>query len=247
MVTSFKSAHDVGTFKGLQLKHNLSMFENAQLTNGFSVKPDDIKSKLPWHVIGTVAFVIDSDSLKNRLDIGIDTWRWEVYKTQTSSTADISEEASYSVCDRFEEHRIVKRYYKRTDNHEFKGQILAIFPPGYQCKLRKNAYEFCRGIILISYISPSQTFFIKPCSKVGTYKSVLDKVKRNMQTGNGSTRASFEVEMEFGGLENILNQSLVPRRSQAFEENRKLKKKQPEDSLKQLLIKQREEGRTGHL
>ena len=242
MVTSFKSAHDVGTFKGLQLKHNLSTFENVQLINGSSVKPYDIKSKLPWHVIGTVAFVIDSDSLKNRLDIGIDAWRWEV-----SSTADISEEVSYSVCDRFEEHRIVKRYYKCTDNHEFKGQILAIYPPGYQCKLRKNPCEFYRGNILISYISPSQTFFIKPCSKEGTYKSVLDKVKRNMQTGNGPTRTSFEIEMKFGALENVPNQSLVPRRSQAFEENRKLKKKQPEDSLKQLLIKQREEGRTGHL
>ena len=46
-------------------------------------------------------------------------------------------------------------------------------------------------------------------------------------------------------MENIPNQSLVPRSSQAFEENRKLKKKQREDSLKQLLIKQRE-GRTGH-
>ena len=71
------------------------MFETVQLINGSSVKPYAIKSKLPWHVIGTVAFVIDSDSLKNRLDIGIDAWWWEVYKTQTSSTADISEEARY--------------------------------------------------------------------------------------------------------------------------------------------------------
>ena len=66
-----------------------------------------------------------------------------------------------------------------------------------------------------------------------------------MQTGNGP-KVSFEVEKKFGGLENIPNQSLVPRRPQAFEENRKLKNKQPEDPLKQLLIKQREEGRTGH-
>ena len=90
-----KSAHDVGSFKGLQLKHNLSMFETVQLINGSSDKPYIIKSKLRWHVIGTVAFFINSNSLKNRLDIGIDAWRWEVYKTQTSFTADISEEASY--------------------------------------------------------------------------------------------------------------------------------------------------------
>ena len=37
-----------------------------------------------------------------------------------------------------------------------------------------------------------------------------------MQKGNGPTRALFEVEKKFGGLENIPNQSLVPRRSQAF-------------------------------
>ena len=94
-VRSVKSAHYVGSFKGLQLKHNLSMFETVQLINGSSVKPYIIKSKLRWHVIGTVAFVINSNSLKNRLDIGINARRWEVYKTQTSSTADISEEASY--------------------------------------------------------------------------------------------------------------------------------------------------------
>ena len=145
--------------------------------------------------------------LKNRLDIGIDAWRWEVYKIQTSSTADISEDASYSVCDRVEEHRIVKRYCKCTDNDEFRRQILAIYPPGYQCKLRKNSYEFCRGKILISYISPSETSIIKPRSKVRIYKSVLDQVKRNMQKGNRPTRASFEVEKKFGGLENIPNQS----------------------------------------
>ena len=64
--------------------------------------------------------------------------------------------------------------------------------------------------------------------------------------GTGPTRVSVEVEEKFGGLEDIPNQSLVPRQSKAFEENRKLKKKQPEDPLKQLLIKRREEGRTGH-
>ena len=46
-----------------------------------------------------------------------------------------------------------------------------------------------------------------------------------MQTENRPTKASVEVEKKFGDLENIPNQSLVPRRSQAFEENRKLKKK----------------------
>ena len=67
-----------------------------------------------------------------------------------------------------------------------------------------------------------------------------------MQTENRPTKASLEVEKKFGDLENIPNQSLVPRRSQAFEENGKLKKKQPEDPLKQPLIKQREGSRTGH-
>ena len=53
--------------------------------------------------------------------------------------------------------------------------------------------------------------------------------------GTGPTRASFEVEKKFGGLENTPNQSLVLRESNALE-----------DPFKQLLIKQREEGRTGH-
>ena len=216
-VTSVRSAHEVGSFKGLQLKHILSTFETVQLINGSLVKRYVIKSRLPWHIIGTVAFFVDSNSLKNRLDIGIDAWRWEVYKTQTSSTAYIREEAMYSVRDKLKEHQIVKRYYKCADNHEFKRQILAIYPLRYQCKSRKNPYEFCRINILISYISPSETSIVKPCSKVRTYESVFDQIKHNIQTGNGPTRASRD-------LENIQNQSLVPRRSQAFEENRNLKK-----------------------
>ena len=67
-----------------------------------------------------------------------------------------------------------------------------------------------------------------------------------MQTENRPTRLSFEVEKKFWDLENIPNQSLVPRRSQTFEENHKLKKKKPENPLKQLLIKQRKESWAGH-
>ena len=64
--------------------------------------------------------------------------------------------------------------------------------------------------------------------------------------GNRPKKASFDVEKKFGSLENLPKQSLVPRCSQAFGENRKLKKKQPEDPLKQPLIKQREESWAGH-
>ena len=129
MVKSVKSARDVGSFKGLQLKNILSTFGTVQLINGSSVKPYVIESKLPWHVIGTVA-LIDSDSLKNRLDICIDAWRWGEYKTQTSSTADISNKDRYSVCDRLEKHQIIKSYHKCTENHYFKRQILLIYPGG---------------------------------------------------------------------------------------------------------------------
>ena len=71
MVASAKSADNVGSFKALQLKHNLSTYETVQLINWSSVKPYVIKSKLLLDIIGTVAFVIDSESLKNRLDSGI--------------------------------------------------------------------------------------------------------------------------------------------------------------------------------
>ena len=69
---------------------------------------------------------IDSDSLKNRLDIGIDAWRWGVCKTQILSKADISKKPRHLVRDRLEDYRIVKHYY----NHEFKRQILLIYSPG---------------------------------------------------------------------------------------------------------------------
>ena len=75
---------------------------------------------------------------------------------------------------------------------------------------------------------------------------VLDRVKRNIQTGNGSARASFEIENKFSVLENIPNQSLTPQRLHAFKKNCKLKTRQPEDPSKQLLIDQRGKGWTGH-
>ena len=71
MVASAKSAHNVGSFKALQLKHNLSTYETVQLINWSSVKPYVIKSKLLLDITGTVAFAIDSESLKNRLDSDI--------------------------------------------------------------------------------------------------------------------------------------------------------------------------------
>ena len=71
MVTSVESAHDVGSFKGLRLKYNLLTYETVQLINQSSVEPYVIKSKLLSDFIGIVAFVIDSDSLKNCLDSGI--------------------------------------------------------------------------------------------------------------------------------------------------------------------------------
>ena len=52
-----------------------------------------------------------------------------------------------------------------------------------------------------------------------------------MQTGNGPTRGSFEFDKKIGDFENIPDQSLVPRCSQAFEEKRKLKNKQPEETI----------------
>ena len=105
--------------------------------------------------------------------------------------------------------------------------------------MRKNPYECCRGNILICYIRPSETSIIKPGRKVQTNKSVLDQVKRNIQTGNGPTTTSFEVEKKCRGLEKIPNQCLFLRRSKAFEENRELKKKQIEVPLKQLQAKRR--------
>ena len=70
------------------------MYETVQLINGSSVIPYVTKSKLPSDAIRTVAFVIDSGSLKNCLDVGIDAWGVGsmVYMTQTSSTCDIIDE-----------------------------------------------------------------------------------------------------------------------------------------------------------
>ena len=35
-----------------------------------NVLPYVIESKLPWHVLRNVSFIVDSDSLKNQQDIG---------------------------------------------------------------------------------------------------------------------------------------------------------------------------------
>ena len=49
------------------------------MLNGSLVIPYVYKSKLPWHVISTIVFVIGGDSLKSHLNISIDAWKCEVY------------------------------------------------------------------------------------------------------------------------------------------------------------------------
>ena len=45
------------------------------MLNGSLVIPYVYKSKLPWHVISTIVFVIGGDSLKSHLNISIDAWK----------------------------------------------------------------------------------------------------------------------------------------------------------------------------
>ena len=111
------------------------------------VLPYVIESKLPWHVVRNISFVVDSDSLKNRQDIGIDAWRCEAYKTLTVSSSDISEEATYHAADVISEYRIVKRYYKCNQETSFKRQIIAVYPPNKQCKSRQRPFQNCSGNI----------------------------------------------------------------------------------------------------
>ena len=75
METSAQSLHNI-IFHN---KHSISTYETVQLINGSSVIPYVTKSILPSDVIRRVAFVIDSDSYKNCLDVGVDAWAWEVW------------------------------------------------------------------------------------------------------------------------------------------------------------------------
>ena len=69
------------------------------MINGSLVIPYVYKSKLPWHIIVTIAFVIGSNS---HLNISIDAWKCEVYQPQKLFTVNISEESKHLVCDKLE-------------------------------------------------------------------------------------------------------------------------------------------------
>ena len=62
------------THFGLKLKPPLSLFQLASLIKSEKVLPYAIESKLPWHVLRNVSFIVDSDSLESRQVIGIDAW-----------------------------------------------------------------------------------------------------------------------------------------------------------------------------
>ena len=82
--------------------------------------------------------------------------------------------------------------------------------------------------------------------KIKTYARVKAAVENKIESGLKAKKAVFETDAELGGLENMENQSSVPRRSYGYEfarSQRKLLK--DEDPLKKLLIKQKEEVRTG--
>ena len=64
------SPHDIQTYFGLNLKPSLSLFQLVGLMKSENVLPYVIESKLPWHVLRNVSFIVDSDSLKNQQDIG---------------------------------------------------------------------------------------------------------------------------------------------------------------------------------
>ena len=116
------SPHDINTYFGLKLKPSLSLFQLVSL-----MKSEKVESKLPWHVVRNISFIVDSDSLKNRQDIGIDAWRWEAYKRLPISSSGISDEVTYHVPDVISEYRIVKRYYRC--NHSHKKQIVGKHGP----------------------------------------------------------------------------------------------------------------------
>ena len=54
-----------------------------------------VLNSLPWHITGTIAFIIDSDKVKNKNDIGADAWRWTCTSTKTYSTSDLYSEEKY--------------------------------------------------------------------------------------------------------------------------------------------------------
>lgn len=246
LTKEMKSPHDTKMFVGLVFPTAQSTYDYVQLMMGNEVKPYIIKNCLPWHVNGNITFFVDSDSLQCRSDIGVDAWRWEIYKTQTTSTDDLSDESLYVVKDNARSFRIVKRYYRSKSNDDLKRQIVAVYPPKVPCKAKSNPFENCEGVVIISY-SFGQERLIKPDKNVKVYQSVKANVREKLKSGHKPARATYESEKELGGLDGIGNASSLPRRRHAYEENRKKAKVDiPDDPLRDLLTKQRQEGRTGH-
>ena len=175
-VLTSNSPHEINTYLGLKLKTSLSLFQLASLMKSEKVLPYVTENKLSWHVVRNVSFIVDSDSLKNRQDIGTDAWRWEAYKILTISSSDISEEATYHVADVISEFRTVKIYYRCNQETSFKGQIIAVYSRYKQCKSRQSPFKNCSGNILITYCFSGEERNIKPCKNVRVYGSTKDKI-----------------------------------------------------------------------
>ena len=110
-----------------------------------------------------------------------------------------------------------------------------------------NSFNCCEDLVLLQYVFLGKEKVIPPTENSRTYPSVNGSIENNLKKGFCPKKAVFTVESEVGGLENARNASELPKRSQAYEINRKnVVAEKEEDPLKKLLLKQREQGSTGH-
>ena len=237
------SPHDK-SYTGIEIinANQLSPYDLVKFMNRKDIAKYVLRC-LPWHITGTISFIVDSNGLKDRNDIGTDAWRWSCTSTKTYSTDDLDCETKYKEMNDGTQHRVIKRYYSNTSDAKTKRHILAVYPPSVECK-GTQPFKNCQGNVFIGYFS-AENVVIPPAKKTKTYAStkaiVADKVQRGIKT----KKAVFETDMELGGLENMDNQSSIPRRSYGYEVARsKNKLLQEEDPLKKLLTKQKEEART---
>ena len=203
---------------------------------------EDISSNVPWHVNDDCIIVVDLRKLEDRENITYGCWSWKNAKFYDVSG---NENGPFKKCNDKKEYRVAKRHYKCNDHNDLDKYIISRCKPNIQATgPNKNNFKEAEDLVIVQYELYNKAKHIPPSEKSRTFPSTKKELKRKLDEGKTTKRATHEVLKEKGGIEKNTCGAEVPTINQVYEISIK-RSKLPQDLFKTLIDKQQKDGFTG--